>query len=92
MGEARSGCGCDVIALSGFNKCSWSGPSPILIKARESGTDLALPPVVRLVALHRAFAFCVPASGGDAVKIVLANQSFLDFPAARGIDLLLTAA
>lgn len=27
-----------VIALSGFNRWSWLGPSPRLIRARESGT------------------------------------------------------
>ena len=33
-----------VIALSGFSKCSWSGPSPIRIRARESGIDLLCQP------------------------------------------------
>ena len=33
-----------VIALSGFSKCSWSGPSPRRIKARESGTVLLCQP------------------------------------------------
>lgn len=31
-------CGPVVIALSGFSRCSRSGPSPRLIRARESGT------------------------------------------------------
>jgi len=36
--------GCVVIAVSGFSKCSWSGPSPNRINARESGTLLFCQP------------------------------------------------
>ncbi len=33
-----------VMALSGFSKCSESGPSPRRIRARESGIDLLCQP------------------------------------------------
>src|SRR6266581_1232498 len=36
--------GSEVIALSGFSRCSWSGPSPRRISARESGTVLLCQP------------------------------------------------
>jgi len=36
--EARGAAGSVVIALSGFSRWSWLGPSPRLINARESGT------------------------------------------------------
>jgi len=44
---ATAGCceGLVVIALSGFSKWSWFGPSPILINARESGTVLFCQPL-----------------------------------------------
>ena len=37
-------CGCVVMAVSGFSRCSWSGPRPSLINARESGTLLFCQP------------------------------------------------
>ncbi len=45
MGDAWGELGCEVIALSGFNRCSWSGPNPSLISARESGTTLLCQPL-----------------------------------------------
>jgi len=36
--EAWGAAGSVVIALSGFSRWSWLGPSPRLINARESGT------------------------------------------------------
>src|SRR5690242_5521155 len=52
---------------------------------------LALPAVIGLEALHRRLGFGVPNAGGGAIHVMLANQPFLNFTGARGIDLLLAA-
>lgn len=44
-GSARGEAGDVVIALSGFSRWSWLGPSPSLIRARESGTVLLCQPL-----------------------------------------------
>ncbi len=91
MGDTRGGRGCDVIALSGFNRCSWSGPNPSLISARESGTTLLCQPLSAWKRHHRSLRLGIPNPGGGAVQIMFANQRFLNFAGARGIDLLLAA-
>ena len=42
--SARGAAGSVVIALSGFSRWSWLGPSPRLIRARESGTTFDCQP------------------------------------------------
>jgi hypothetical protein len=47
--------------------------------------------VIGLIAPHGVFTGLVPSSGSVAAQVVLANQSFLNFLGALGIDLLLTS-
>ena len=54
--------------------------------------SLRLPAVIGLVAAHGVFAGLVPGLASLAAQVVLANQRFLNFLRAFGIDLLLTSS
>ena len=89
IGDARGCCGCEVIALSGFSRCSWSGPRPSLISARESGTTLLCQPLSAWNRTIASLRLGVPSTGSRAIHVVFPNQRFLNFAGAGGVDLLL---
>ena len=52
---------------------------------------LVLPSIVGLITPHRRFALGIPCPRWLSAQIVLANERFLDFLCALGIDLLLAS-
>lgn len=55
------------------------------------GSCFRLPALSLLIALHGGLCSAVPCAGGFSLHVMLANESFLDFAGARGINDLLTA-
>jgi len=65
-------------------------PKAELDERARVGNDFGLPSIVGLVALHGLLRGVIPYAGWRTLKIMFADQGFLNIAGTLGIDLLLS--